>query len=178
MTVLIRPVTELDHCRGRSDAPAVLVEYGDFECPHSGAAFTIVQQLRATLGDAMCHVFRHFPLTYSHPHAEDAAEAAEAAGAQGRFWEMHDVLFTHQHALGQDDLIQYAILLQLDVMWFRRVLARQRFANRIREDMITGARSGVYGTPTFFINGQRYDGPHTYASMLAQIERALRRQAA
>ena len=121
----------------------------------------------------MCFVFRHFPLTQIHPHAEHAAEAAEAAGAQGKFWQMHDTLFEHQHALDDAHLVRYAAELKLDVDRFERELAEHVYANRVREDFLSGVRSGVNGTPTFFINGLRYDGSYDLEMLLAAIELAM-----
>src|SRR5437899_242139 len=175
MSVLAVPVSERDHIRGNNHAPITLLEYGDHECPYCGAAYLIVEQLRADLSDVMRFVFRHFPLTQTHPHAESTAEAAEAAGPAGKFWEMHDILFTHQDALDIADLIRYAEKLRLDVKWFRRALETGMFAKRVREDVISGALSGVNGTPTFFINDLRYDGPHNYDSLFSAIENAYAR---
>ena len=172
MSVLTVPVSDRDHIRGRKDAAITLLEYGDYECPHCGTAFFLVEQLRQDLGDEMRFVYRHFPLTQIHPYAELSAEAAEAAGVQGNFWEMHDILFGHQDALDEANLIQYILSLGLDPMWFRRVLASHKFAYRIREDVISGTRSGVNGTPTFFINDVRYDGPREYEVMLAALREA------
>lgn len=155
---LVLPVGDRDHVAGRRDAPIVLVEYGDFECPFCGAAFPIVESARAQLGDRLCFVFRHFPITEEHPHAELAAEASEAAAAQGRFWEMHHALFEHQSALEPSDILEYARAIGLDVDRVSRELSDHRYANRVAEDFTTGVRSGVNGTPTFFINGVRYDG--------------------
>ena len=135
-----------------------LVEYGDFECPHCRRAHPIVQGVRRYMGDRLRLVFRHFPLTEAHPHAEHAAEAAESAAAQGRFWEMHDMLFRNQEALEDDDLSMYAARIGIDAQQVARELAAGTHAKRVREDFRSGIRSGVNGTPTFFINGSRYDG--------------------
>jgi protein-disulfide isomerase len=163
---LVLPVNEnRDHVRGPAGAPVSLVEYGDYECPFCGQAYPVVEELLRQLQDAMEFAYRHFPLTQVHPHAQMAAEAAEAAGAQDRFWDMHHVLFTHQNALDTPYLIRYAELLGLDLNAFRRDLALHRHAPKVREDFLSGVRSGVNGTPTFFINNVRYDGPHDFASM-------------
>lgn len=151
-------VGEHDHAIGPAAAPATLVEYGDFECPYCGQAYPIVKAIQERLGDRIRFVFRNFPLSESHPHAEHAAEAAEAAGAQGRFWEMHDVLYEHQRALSDRDLIGYAAGLGLDATRVARELEQGTFAAKVRADFRGGVRSGVNGTPTFFINGVRYDG--------------------
>jgi protein-disulfide isomerase len=135
-----------------------LVEYGDFECPHCGRAHPIVQGIRRYMGEHLRFVYRHFPLVEMHPHAEHAAEAAEAAGAQGRFWEMHDMLFRNQHALEDEDLVLYAARIGVDAQRVARELAAGTYARKVRDDFRGGIRSGVNGTPTFFINGARFDG--------------------
>ena len=168
---LVLPVSEArDHIRGPRKAPLTLVEYGDFECPHCGAAHPVVEAVRRRLGDQMRFVYRHFPLVNLHPHAEPAAEAAEAAGAQHRFWEMHDLLFEHQDMLEPRDLLAYAHAIPLDVARFVAELEGGIHAPRVQEDFLGGVRSGVNGTPTFFINGTRYDGPRDVESMVAALE--------
>jgi protein-disulfide isomerase len=159
--------------RGPADAPVTLVEYGDFECPHCGQAHLVVDQIEGLLGDSLCLVFRHFPLSTVHPHAQMAAEAAEAAGAQQRFWEMHDVLFENQHALDEVHLVQYAEMIGLDLQRFVRDLEEDRFAAKVREDFLSGVHSGVNGTPTFFINGVRHNGGYDLHSLLAGINDAV-----
>jgi protein-disulfide isomerase len=159
MSHLTVPVGERDHAQGRADAPVTLVEYGDYECPYCGKAHPIVKALQAELGDELRFVFRNFPLGDLHPHAQHAAEAAEAAGAQGRFWPMHDRLFEHQERLDDGDLLDYALEEGLDASRFATDVVGHRFAERVREDFLSGVRSGVNGTPTFFINGRRHDGP-------------------
>jgi protein-disulfide isomerase len=169
MGKLTVPVNKRDHMRGSPDAPVVMVEYGDFECPHCGAAYPIVKKLESELPDTLAVVFRHFPLTTVHPHAELAAEAAEAAGAQGRFWQMHDMLFENPDALAPDDLLKYAAALGLDLKRFAHDLAEGTFATKVRGDVLSGVQSGVTGTPTFFINGVRHLGGYDEASLLASI---------
>lgn len=164
------PVSERDHYFGSPTAAVTVVEYGDYECPHCGLAERTVQELAARLGDEWRFVFRNFPLTTAHPHAQHAAEAAEAAGAQGLFWEMHDFLFAHQESLSDRDLVRDAVLLGADRDQFVADMTEHRFAERVREDFLAGARSGVNGTPTFFINGVRYDGYPDVDSMLSAIE--------
>jgi protein-disulfide isomerase len=156
---LTPPVTERDHTAGSQDAPVTLVEYGDYECPYCGMAFPIVKAAQRRLGDQLRFVFRNFPLREIHPHAEHAAEAAESAGAQGKYWQMHDAIFEHQHALEDDDLVAYAASLGLDAQRLAADLANDTYGKRVREDFRSGVRSGVNGTPTFFINGERYNGP-------------------
>ena len=152
------PVSDRDHSIGPSGAPVTLVEYGDFECPHCRRAHPVVQGVRRYMGDNLRFVFRHFPLSEAHPHAQRAAEAAEAAGAQGHFWEMHDLLFHNQDALEDADLLAYAAQIGIDAQRVARELAAGTYAKRVRDDFRGGVRSGVNGTPTFFINGVRYDG--------------------
>ena len=167
------PVGPKDHMQGPPDAPVTLVEYGDYECPYCGEAYPVVKALQERLGDQMCFVFRNFPLTQVHPHAEEAAEAAEAAGAQGKFWEMHDLLYENQDALEPEDLVQYARALKLDLKRFVLEMREHVYVERVREDFRSGVRSGVNGTPTFFINGARHNGPFDLVSLLAAIEEAV-----
>ena len=147
-----------------------LVEYGDYECPSCGQAYPIVKELQRRLGRQLRFVFRNFPLATAHPHAERAAEAAEAAASQGQFWAMHDRLFENQNALDDEHLVQYAVALGLDESRFVSELAGHVHAARVREDFMGGVRSGVNGTPTFFINGVRHDGPFDLGALLAAIE--------
>ena len=163
-----------DHVRGPVDAAAELVEYGDYECPYCAAAHPVVEGLLADAGDTIRFAFRHFPLSTVHPHAERAAEAAEAAGAQGRFWPMHDLLFANQHRLGDRDLLTYARALDLDVDRFASELSTGVHLGRVREDLMTGVRSGVNGTPTFFTNGVRHDGPHDARSLAMALGLGVR----
>ena len=167
------PVGANDHGQGSAKAPITLVEYGDYECPFCGQAYPIVKALQKRLGDQVRLVFRNFPLGEMHPHAEHAAEAAEAAGAQGKFWEMHDMLYENQDALDDENLAQYAEALGLDVTRFIREMSEHTHAARVREDFRSGVRSGVNGTPTFFINGVRHDGPFDLRSLIAAIEEAV-----
>ena len=165
-------LADRDHIQGRAGAPVTLVEYGDYECPFCGAAYPVIKDIQAQIGDRLRFVFRNFPITSSHPHAEKAAEAAEAASAQGRFWEMHDYLYEHQQQLGGDHLLAYAQALGLDRKRFDHELADNVYAPRVRDDFMSGVRSGVNGTPTFFINGVRYDGSQDLDSLLAAVRRA------
>src|SRR3954470_3895380 len=161
-----------DHVRGPRTAPITRVEYGDFECPYCGQAYPVVKELEARMGERLRVVFRHFPLTEVHPHAAHAAEAAQAAGAQRRFWQMHDLLYERQDALEDADLIGYASELGLDLDRFQVELAQGVHRTRVREDFMSGVRSGVNGTPTFFINGRRHDGAWDLESLAAAIENA------
>ena len=170
---LTLPVGKRDHIQGPADAVVTLVEYGDYECPRCGRAYPIVKAIQRQLGPKLRFVFRNFPLRESHPHAEQAAEAAEAAGAQGKFWEMHDRLFERQFALDGEYLIEYAGDLGLDVARFRNELSSAVYAPRVREDFRSGVTSGVNGTPTFFVNGARYDDSWELEPLLAALEAAI-----
>jgi NhaA family Na+:H+ antiporter len=166
---LVAPVDPTrDHIAGPFDAPMQLVEYGDFECPYCAAAHPNVETVQHELGDGLAFVFRHFPLTSAHPHAAVAAEAAEAAGAQGMFWPMHDRLF-ETRALDVPDLLDHARFLRLDADTFIEDLGAHRHVGRIREDLASGARSGVNGTPTFFVNGHRHDSDYDAKTLLAAL---------
>jgi protein-disulfide isomerase len=170
---LALPVTEdRDHIEGPAEAAVTLVEYGDYECPYCGAAYPIIKEVQARMGERLRFVFRNFPITTSHAHAEQAAEAAEAAAEQGSFWQMHDVLFENQRHLSDQDLRAYAEKLGLDVGLFDEELAEHAHADRVREDFMSGVRSGVNGTPTFYINGVRYDDSYDVETLLAALERA------
>jgi len=169
---LSRSVGNRDHIIGPDDAPVTLVEYGDYECPYCGAAHLIVKEIQEAMRDNLRFVFRHFPLTQIHPNAENAAEAAEAAGAQNRFWEMHDLLFANQQLLDPVHLVGFAEELTLDSVRFGRELKNHLHHDRVRQDFMSGVRSGVNGTPTFFINGFRYDGSWEPRPLLKALESA------
>ena len=157
-TRLTIPDPRHDHLQGPADAPVMLLEYGDYQCPACGDAYPMVKALQKRLGGHLCFAFRNFPLTNIHPHAEHAAEVAEAAGAQGRFWEMHDLLYENQGALDDEALVEYARSLGLDDARLAREIRDGHHAGRVREDFRHGVRASVNGTPTFFVNGERYDG--------------------
>jgi protein-disulfide isomerase len=169
---LVVPVGEDDHAQGPANAPVTLVEYGDFECPHCGRAYPIVQAVHRRLGKRLRLVFRHFPLAEIHVHAQHAAEAAEAAAAQGKFWGMHDRLFERQFALEDEHLIEYALELGLDAPRVARELAAHTYKPQVRDDFMSGVRSGVNGTPTFFVNGVRHDDAWDEDTLAAALERA------
>ncbi|HEV3217795.1 MAG TPA: thioredoxin domain-containing protein [Vicinamibacterales bacterium] len=167
------PVGARDHAQGPASAPLTLVEYGDFECPHCGRAHPVVKGVQKHFGARLRFVFRNFPMATIHPHAERAAEAAEAAASHGRFWEMHDTLFEHQGALDDRHLETYAEAIGLDRERFLRELRDGAHAGRVREDFLGGIRSGVNGTPTFFINGRRHDASWDAATLTAALEAEL-----
>jgi protein-disulfide isomerase len=168
---LTLPVSDdRDHIQGPADAPVTFVEYGDYECPYCGAAYPIIKEVQSRMADRLRFVFRNFPISTSHPHAEQAAEAAEAAASQGKFWEMHDLLYENQEHLDDADLHRYADQLGLDVGVFDEELAQHVHAERVREDFMSGVRSGVNGTPTFYVNGTRHDGGYQLGELLAALE--------
>jgi diadenylate cyclase len=168
----LEPVGARDHARGPRDAPVTLVKYGDYECPYCGEAHPVLKELQQRVGEQVRFVFRHFPLDSVHPRARLAAQAAEAAASQGRFWEMHDLLYENQNKLSEEDLIRYAAKLGLDLRRFEEDLASDHHAWRIEEDRLGGTRAGVEGTPGFFVNGVRYTGPVDVGGLLAAIEEA------
>jgi protein-disulfide isomerase len=170
--VLDPPVSELDHAEGPAGARITLVEYADFECPSCADAFRVLQQVKPAFGPNLRFVFRHFPLRASHPHALAAAKAAEAADAQGKFWPMYERLFQHQTQLTDTDLRHHARKLGLDLERFERDIGSRLAEVRILEDLASGARSGVNGTPSFFIHGERYRGPLDRASLIDALARA------
>jgi len=164
---LTTPVGATDHVQGPPDAPVTLVEYGDYECPYCGMAYPIVKRVQAKLGNQLKFVFRNFPLAEAHPRAAAAAELAEAAAAQGKFWEMHDTLYEHQRALTPADLERHARKVGLDLTALEAELRGGKPHQRVKADFMSGVRSGVNGTPTFFINGQRFDGDWRDTEILA-----------
>jgi protein-disulfide isomerase len=171
--VLTMTVTEdRDHIQGPADAAVTLVQYGDYECPYCGAAYPIIKEVQDRMGERLRFVFRNFPITTSHPHAQRAAEAAESADAQGKFWQMHDLLYENQRRLRDQDLRAYAERLGLDVEQFDKEMADHVHAERVHEDFLSGVRSGVNGTPTFYINGMRHDDSYDAETLLDALERA------
>ena len=168
------PDPERDHIQGAADAPITLLEYGDYECPFCGEAQPIVREIQRRLGDSLCFAFRHFPMANVHPHAEHAAEAAEAAGEQGAFWLMHESLFANQDTLDDESLAEYAAALGLDVTRVLQEIVSNAHTHRIREDFRSGVRAGVNGTPCFFINGQRYDGARSLEPLLDAVSQPAR----
>jgi protein-disulfide isomerase len=169
---LAAAVDERDYARGPADAPITVVEYADYECPYSGHAHQILKQLLEDQNGSFKLVFRNFPLTQIRPHSLPAALAAEAAGMQGSFWEMHDLLYEHQDSLEPEHLIIYAQVLGLNVERFIIDMTSDSIAANVREDFVSGIRSGVNGTPTFYIGGERYDGAYDYDSLKKAIAKA------
>jgi protein-disulfide isomerase len=170
--ILTPPVGPEDHAQGPSTAPITLVEYGDYECGHCGRAYPVVKYLQRELRDVLQFVFRNFPLSQAHPHAEHAAEAAESVAAragEATFWDMHDLLYENQQALEDADLVTYAASLGVDEDAVADDLASGAMATRVRKDFRGGVRSGVNGTPTFFINGVRHNGGYDLKSLLGAL---------
>jgi protein-disulfide isomerase len=167
----LEPIDEqVDHLRGAAGGRLIL-EYGDYECPYSRQAYRSIQEIERELGGRVRFAFRHFPLTQIHPHAADAATAAEAAALRGRFWEMHDLLFHHQKALEDDDLRRYAAELGLDLARFDAERTGDPVLRRVARDMSSGIESGqVLGTPTLFIDGALHDGGYDVASLLGALD--------
>lgn len=164
---LADPVTEQDHAMGTAAAPITIVEYGDYECPTCLNAVPVLAQVRQKLGDRLRLVFRHFPRSSIHPHASAAAEAAEAASEQGKFWEMHEALFKHQKELADIDYSHLALGLGLEIYEFEAARTRDKQRKHVSADFESGTRSGVYKTPTLFINGRRYEGPIEAGAIIA-----------
>jgi protein-disulfide isomerase len=158
-----------DHIQGQDTAPVTLVEYGDYECPYCGQAYPIIKQVQNKLGNKLRFVFRNFPITQIHPHAQHAAEAAEAAAAQNKFWQMHDNIYEHQEALDDNHLEKYAVIVGLDLAKFKKDMHNHAYAGHVREDFLSGVRSGVNGTPTFYINGTRYNDSWDLETLLETL---------
>jgi protein-disulfide isomerase len=167
---LLLPVRATDHSHGPEDAPYTLVEYGDYECPDCGRLYIVLRELQNDIGNRLRVVFRHYPLSGIHHHAQQAAEAAEAAGAQGKFWEMHGLLFERQAALRTRDLIRYAEEIDLDTELFRNDLKQQTYRDQVRADFIAGVQNGVNHTPGLFLNSVRYDSAWDTESIRTLLE--------
>ena len=168
--MLRTPIMLKDHVQGDQHAAITLVEFGDYECPHCGHAYPIIKRVQKHFGPRLRFVFRNFPLNEIHPNAEAAAEAAEFAATHGRFWEMHDGIYENQKKIGLQFFIELAETLALSAPVLREALAAREFAPRVKEDFLGGVRSGVNGTPTFFINEQRHDGPFEFEVLVEAIE--------
>ncbi|MFL6502597.1 MAG: DsbA family protein [Nitrososphaera sp.] len=163
----------LDHIRGSINAPITIVEYGDYECPYTGGAYPVVKEIMKQFDERIYFVFRNFPLNYIHPHAQHAAEAAEAAAAQGKFWQMHDYLFEHQKALDDAHLFEYAKKVGLDIDKFKKEMSEHVYAPLINKSLKSGIDSGVEGTPTFFINGERYEDSWDLDTLTSFLNKSL-----
>jgi protein-disulfide isomerase len=170
---LTPPVSKSDHVLGNPDAPIELVEYGDYQCPHCGLAHPMVKNIRKAFSKKIKFVFRHFPLSNIHEYALPAALAAEAAAKQHKFWEMHDIIFENQPQLSEYSLLDFALELGLNIPLFRMDIQDPKFAEKVERDFESGVRSGVNGTPSFFINGFKYNGPYDFPSLSAAIESFL-----
>ncbi|MEA2904390.1 MAG: hypothetical protein QOI12_1777 [Alphaproteobacteria bacterium] len=173
MATLKAPITPHDHILGPASAPVTLVEYGDYECPHCGHAHPVVKLIKKQFGNNLRFVFRHFPLAQVHPHAEAAAETAEFAGVHDLFWEMHDAIFQNQDRLGLPLFLALAATFGLSEVDLREALVNGTFAPKVRADFLGGVRSGVNGTPTFFINSERHDGSFALEDLSEAIEAHL-----
>jgi protein-disulfide isomerase len=173
MSTLKIAVNAEDHSRGSANAPCTLVEYGDYQCPHCRMAYPLVERVERHFGDRLRFVFRNFPLMQIHPYAQPAGEVAEFAATKGKFWEMHDLLFDNQDSLGEELFAELATRLALDPAEVSRALEDGTYANRVRTDFTGGVRSGVNGTPTFFIHGQRHNGPADFDHLIKAIDAAL-----
>jgi protein-disulfide isomerase len=169
------PVTDQDHVQGDHAAKCTLVEYGDYECPHCGHAYPIVKRIQKHFGKKLRFVYRNFPLTEIHPHAESAAETAEFAGAHEKFWQMHDALFENQESLGGALYMKLIDQLGLSREELRIAMDSREFLRRVKSDFTGGVRSGVNGTPTFFINGKRHDASFEYEDLVDAIDSAVAR---
>jgi len=170
------PVNKIDHVQGKESAPVTLVEYGDFECPYCFKARTLIEMIKQIEGDKLKFVFRNFPLSQIHLHALHAAYAAEAAAKQGKFWEMHNLLFDNQFAFEDNDLMTYAQSLGLDMRQFTEDMKSEEIVKKVKDDFSSGVRSGVNGTPTFFINGVRFDQPSEVKFLQEAIESAAKNE--
>ena len=170
MATLKVPVTAEDHSQGSNKASVILVEYGDYQCPYCGKAYPIIKRLQTHFGDKLRFVFRNFPLSEVHPLAEPAAEAAEFAAENKQFWEMHDLIYENQERLSLENLLEIGESLELPDEDLELAIENQQYSNKIHKDFLGGVKSGVNGTPTFFINGSRYDGAYEFEDLVSAIE--------
>ena len=173
MATLKIPVGPNDHVEGLDNAPVTLVEYGDYQCPYCGEAYPIVKAIQKAFGKKLCFVFRNFPLAEMHPHAQSAAETAEFAAANGKFWQMHDALYENQEQLGGALYLELAGSLGLPATALRKVLEDGIYREKVRADFMGGVKSGVNGTPSFFINGRRHDAAFDFETLSAAINVAI-----
>jgi protein-disulfide isomerase len=170
MSKLKPPVGAADHFQGSENATVTLVEYGDYQCPHCGHAYPIIKAVQKAMGKKLKFVFRNFPLAEAHPNAVHAAIAAEAASGQGKFWEMHDIIFENQGRLGDSHLAAYASKIGLNAKQFEQDFSKEIYRNKVEADFESGVRSGVNGTPSFFINGEKYNESWEADDLLAALE--------
>jgi protein-disulfide isomerase len=170
MNQLTPSVQQNDHLSGNPDASIELVEYGDYECPHCGRAYPIIKSIQQQLGADLKFVFRNFPLSKVHPNAVAAAIAAEAANMQGKFWEMHDIIYENQKTLDTESIFRFAETTGLNTMRFKNDIQQKELADKVEQDFETGLRSGVNRTPTFFINGQKYEGEWEENKLLQYLQ--------
>ncbi|HEX4373109.1 MAG TPA: DsbA family protein [Puia sp.] len=170
MSKLKPAVNSKDHYEGSENAPVELVEYGDYQCPHCGHAYPIIKSIQKKLGSKLKFVFRNFPLAEAHPDATHAAIAAETASAQNKFWEMHDIIFENQQRLDDTHLVRYAEKIGLDIKKFETDFEKPEFTEKVESDFESGIHSGVNGTPSFFINGQKYNGDWEEEPFLDYLE--------
>ena len=177
MNHLSIPVSAQDHSAGPANAPVTLVEYGDYQCPYCGEAYSVLEAVQQAMGNKLRFVFRNFPISEIHPHALHAAQFAEAAAAIGKFWVAHDMLYERQEALDDRDLVAYGSIIGLDAAKLREAFDG-RFDEKIEADFMGGVHSGVNGTPSLFINGLRYDGERDLDSLVAALEHAANAKSA
>lgn len=172
MTIQLKnSVDQRDHIQGIKTAPLQLLEYGDYQCPSCGDSYLVVKEVVRELGNDIVFIFRNFPLTDIHPNSFNAALAAEAAGLQNKFWEMYDLLFQHQGNLNDGDLFRFANQLDLDMVRFEQDIRNRRLSSKIEEDISIGLQNGVSGTPTFFINGEKYQGDWENGELIEYLKR-------
>ncbi|RZS72602.1 DsbA family protein [Pseudobacter ginsenosidimutans] len=173
MNQLYQPISNNDHFYGNPDATVSLVEYGDFECPYCGRAYPIVKAIKQELGKNLKFVFRNFPLTKIHPNAFSAAVATEAAALQGKYWEMHDIIFEHQHSLDPENVFLLAGRIGLDLAKFKHDIHDDKLIDKVEKDFETGLRSGVNRTPSFFINGEKFEGDWGAGQLMERLKATL-----
>lgn len=170
------PFNNTDHFKGNAKSSVQLLEFGDFQCPHCGAAHPMVKKLEKTFGSGIIFIFRHFPLSEIHPYAQIAAVASEAAARQGKFWEMFDLIFENQSKLSKEMLLGLAKSLQLNLKKFQNDLGDPKLIEKVESDFESGILSGVNGTPSFYIKNEKYNGPYTFESLSVALEHAVREE--
>ena len=173
MAKLKPPASIEDHMMGKLNASVILVEYGDFQCPHCGAAYPILKEIEKKFKDSIAFIFRHFPLSESHPMALPAAISAEAAANQGRFWQMHDLIFENQYRLSPQTLLHLAETLKLDMKTFQKDIQNPKLSEKVEANFESGIQSGVNGTPSFYINGSKFNGSYDFLSLSHAVEEGL-----